>query len=436
MQRRGWRRFAPVAGVGLALAAGAALRLSFHTDIEWKSDEKAIYLAALKIANTGAWPAIGLPSSIGAPCPGLSLWVFGALAKLTGARSPPDLAEAVQAMNVAALAAFAFFGSTAPPSNRRALWLWAAALWAVNPIAVILERKIWNPSILPLPLVAMLWAWWLRRNPVAAFAWGLLGALMAQIHMGVAFLALALAGWTWAHEKGAFRWRPFLAGSLIGALPAVPWIIAMARTAGAGAHLWLRDPSISFYLRWPTQFFGYSARYTLGGHDFARFLTGPKIAGVPTYLMGAMQLALALLTAFVAWRAVRTLYRTGSPPLRALFLGDTPETLLATAALWGYGGLLTLLTFVGFGSYRHYMIVVTPMMALWTAMTVSLGDGKAPRRRAPAILAALVVLQAGMSFGLLAYIDRKDVIAGEFGASWKAQQDRSPARQAGGGPPG
>jgi hypothetical protein len=407
--------------MGLALAIGAALRLSFHQDIEWKADEKAIYLAARAIASTNVWPAIGLPSSIGAPCPGLSLWIFGALAKLTGAHTAPDLAQAVQAMNVAALAAFALFGLTAPPPNQRAPWLWAVALWAANPIAVILERKIWNPSILPLPLVGLLWAWWLRRNRAAAFVWGALGALMAQIHMGVAFFAAALALWTWIHDKNAFHWRAFLAGCLTGALPAIPWAIAMARTGGAGARLRLTDPSVSFYLRWPTQFFGYSARYTLGGRDFAEFLRWPKIAGVSTWLMGAMQLALVVLALFVAWRALRRLYQTGSPPLSALLLGDRPETLLVTAAFWGYGGLLTLLTGVGFGSYRHYMIVVTPIVALWTALAVTFGDHKAPRRRAPAILAALVILQAGMSLGLLAYIDHKGVIAGEFGAGWKAQ---------------
>jgi hypothetical protein len=420
-------RLAPMAGVGLALAVGAALRLSFHADIEWKADEKAIYFAARRIAETGVWPAIGLPSSIGAPCPGLSLWVFGALDKLTSARTPPDLAEAVQTLNVAALAAFALFGLTTRPASRRTAWLWAVALWAANPIAIILERKIWNPSILPLPLVALLWAWRLRRNSVAAFAWGALGALMAQIHMGVALFAPALAVWTWVHDKG-LRWRPFLAGSLAGALPALPWMIAMLGAGGAGARLRPTDPSISFYLRWPTQFFGYSARYTLGGPGFADFLKTPQIAGVSTWLVGAAQLALVALAALVAWRAFRRIYRTGSPPLAALLIGDAPETLLVTAALWGYGGLLTLLTFVGFGSYRHYMIIATPMMALWTAMAVDFGDHEAPRPLAPAILAALVVLQAGMSLGLLAYIDHKGVIAGEFGPSWKAQQGRWVAR--------
>jgi len=109
-------------------------------------------------------------------------------------------------------------------------------------------------------------------------------------------------------------------------------------------------------------------------------------------------------------------------PLRTLMLGDSEETVLITAAFWGYGGLLTAITFIGAGSYRHYMIVITPLMALWTAMAVIWACQDARRAGARTILATLVVCQALMSFGLLSYIHQKGVIPGEFGASWRAQQ--------------
>jgi hypothetical protein len=415
------RSLAPLAGLALALAAGAALRLMFHTDIEWKADEQWSFLHARQMLGTGSWPPVGMPSSVGAPNPGLSLWVFAGLTKLTNANKPPDLAGAVQVLNVLALLAFAVFAFVAVPRARREPWLWAAALWAVNPVAIILERKIWPPSVLPLASVALIWAWWCRRHPLAAFAWGALAALMAQIHMGVAFLAVALAAWTVMHDRKAFPWRSWLAGSLVGALPAVPWLLEMLRH-GSGAHSHLTAPSVSFYMRWFAQFFGYGAQYTLGGKAFGDYLAGPRLDGVASHAMLAVQIVLALAALLTLIRVGRAVLGRRRTPLRTLLLGDSSETVLITAAFWGYGGLLTLITFIGAGSYRHYMIVITPIMALWTAMAVIWASQGARWAGPRAILATLVVCQALMSFGLLAYIHQKGVIPGEFGASWRAQQ--------------
>jgi hypothetical protein len=415
-----FRRLAPAAGVALALAAGAALRLGFHQDIEWKADEQWTYGHALAMAAAGGWPPVGMASSIGAPNPGLSLWVFAGLVRLFGVTSPPGLAGAVQVLNVLALAALAAFAYLAIPRRRREPWLWALGLWAVNPVAIILERKIWPPSTLPLPMIGFLAAWWWRRRPVAAFAWGLLGALMAQIHMGVAFLAFAVAAWTLACDRRAFPWIGWLAGSAVGALPALPWLLQVL-DHGAGAHTRLSAPSVSFYMRWFSQFFGYGAQYTLGRRGFADYLAGPRLDGVATHLMGAIQVALAAAAIVVLVRSARAAMRSPPSP-RAILLGDSEETLLIAAAFFGYGGLLTLITFFGAGSYRHYMIVIAPIMALWTAMVVFWSDGGARRPWARPILAGLCALTAAMSLGLLAYIDGKGVIAGEFGASWRAQQ--------------
>jgi hypothetical protein len=96
--------------------------------------------------------------------------------------------------------------------------------------------------------------------------------------------------------------------------------------------------------------------------------------------------------------------------------------VLIAAAFWGYGGLLTLITLGGAGSYRHYMIVVTPILALWTAMAVLWTDRGWRHRLARPILAVICGLAAAVSLGLLAYIDGKGVIDGEFGPSWQAQQ--------------
>jgi hypothetical protein len=97
-----------------------------------------------------AWLWLGMPSSVNLPNPGLSLWVFAGLSWIFDANTPPELARAVQSLNATALVAFVVFAFAAIPKDRREPWLWAAALWAVNPVEVIYERKIWPPSVLPL----------------------------------------------------------------------------------------------------------------------------------------------------------------------------------------------------------------------------------------------------------------------------------------------
>jgi hypothetical protein len=422
------RRLAPLAGVALALAAGAALRLIFPTDIEWKADEQWTYVHAAQMLHGGGWPPIGMPSSVGAPNPGLSLWVFAGIDRLFAIRSPPDLAHAIALLNVAALALFAAFAFLAVAPAKREPWLWAVALWAVNPVAIILERKIWPPSVLPLAAVALIWAWWGRKSWPAAFAWGALAALMAQVHMGVALFALALAAWTWAQDRRAFPWTPWLAGSVVGALPALPWLLAMLGH-GSGARLHLTAPSVSFYMRWVSQFFGYGAQYTLGKAGFADFLAGPQLGGFATHLLAAVQIALIAAAVGVLVRGGRTLVGKGSPKVRSLVFGDSPETLLITAAVWGYGGLLTATTFIGAGSYRHYMIVITPIMALWTAMTVLWSDGGWKQGRARTILLVLCVGQAAISLALFSYLHGHGGVQGEFGLSWRAQQPGFVARR-------
>jgi hypothetical protein len=417
------RRWGPLAGLALALIAGAALRLGFYGVIEWKADEQWTFVHAQAMAATGAniaqWPPIGMPSSVGAPNPGLSLWVFTWLMQL-GAKTPPDLARAVQMLDVLALLAFAAFGLFAIPKERREPWLWAAALWAVNPASIILERKIWTPSVLPLPAVATLWAWRYRRHPAAAFAWGMLGALMAQIHLGAGFFAAALMVWTLIADRRAFPWIGWLTGSVVGALPAIPWALDLAQ------HAWPhgppRPPAASFYLRWPNFLLGNGPEYTLNRAGFADFLREPRLNGLATHLAGALQVLLIGVTALLAIRATLKLLRDRGMPLQALFLGDSPETVLTAASFWGYGGLLTLITFAGAGSYRHYMEIVAPLMALWTALFALWTDKGGRWRLARPSLVALCAAQAALSLLLLVYIDRVGATTGDFGVSWKAQQ--------------
>ena len=412
-----WAWLPPLAFV----AAGAALRLTFPYDIEFKGDERGFFESARAIAAGHAWPWIGPDTSIGSPAAPMSSWILGAMAWASGAATPPDLARCVQISNIVALAVFAF-GAWRMAAPLRTTWLWAAALWAVNPIAVILERKIWNPSLLPLPAVLCYFAWLARRRPWAAFAWGLLGAVITQIHTGGGFLALSLAIWALLREPRAFPWLPWAAGSLVGAAPAIPWLAHLAAFHGLAGHKGLRPPNPGFYLRFFIQPFGFGADYSLGKRAFVDFLAWPRLGTTATWLVGVLHLALVVLTLNVFIRGGRAFWASGGLTWRAVFLGRDAADTLVCAALWGYGGFLTLITLGAADSHRHYLELVAPLMALWCARTVLIGappDGLAAAR---VVLPALCAIQLAISGSLLVYIDQRQVIPGDYGTIWRAQK--------------
>jgi hypothetical protein len=410
--------------IAACLLAGAALRLIFPSDIEYKEDESWLFEHARALVEGAPWPWSGMTLSNSTLQPGLSVWLMGALAYLRGVTTPPQLASAVQTANVMALALFCLFILSGVPRQRREIWLWAAALWAVDPIAIILERKIWLPSMLPLPAVVFYAAWWWRRIPAAAFAWGALGVVLPQIHLGAALLAGAIAVWTLGCDRAEFPWKPWLAGSIVGALPALPWLIDMLGNAGDLPARW-RGPNPTYFLRWATQPFGFGLQYSLGPTDFRAFLETPQIAGIPIWLIGALHLVLGALMLLAFVRAAAGLRKT-VPPRRLLysvFLGRDRETVLIGAALWGYGTLLTLLTIGRLNANRHYLVIVMPIMALWCARLVFAGDAKSAYRQARIILATLCLVQLALSASVLLYIRDRQVIHGEFGATWRAQQN-------------
>ncbi len=415
--------------VALALAAGIALRLAYPGDIEWKADERWLFEQARAVLAGAPWPQFGLPTSVQGVNPPLSAWVFVALAWLSGAASPPELARAVQALNAAAPLALLLFAWRAVPAQEREPWAWAAALWAVNPLGVMFERKIWPPSLLPIFVVALVAAWWHRRSALGSFLFGLLAALLAQIHLAVALLAAALALWALMDDRRSLRWGPLIVGIALGALPALPWLMDLAQS-GAG-HTRLRFPIPTFWVRWLMQPFGFGAEYTLGLAQFREFLTGPIIAGAPTHMVGFLHAALAVLALGIYFRAARAVYLQGPPPARRVFIGGSPAGVLVNAVFWGYGAMLTLITVAGAGSHRHYLIPVAPMMALWVARLAAFGDGGALGRRGRLLLVGLCIAGALVSASLLRYIHVTQVIHGEYGPTWAAQETgRAPPTRA------
>ena len=124
----------------------------------------------------------------------------------------------------------------------------------------------------------------------------------------------------------------------------------------------------------------------------------------------------------VMGRAVRISIATPWPGARQALIGNDAETVLINAFLWGYGGLLTLITLIGAGSYRHYLIVAAPVMALWCVRIVGFHEQNRMWSWSRLILASLCIAEAVISAGLLDYIHRTQIIHGEYGPTWRSQQ--------------
>jgi hypothetical protein len=406
-----------VAVVGLlaALAAGAGLRLAYGDDIEYKADEAWTFEHSRATALADPW--VGMPSSVGLPNPGMSLWVFVLLERASGAADPPALARCVQCLNIAALLLLAWFAwrHVAPP--QRELWLWAVALVAVNPLAVLFHRKLWPPCVLPLGTVVFLWAWWYRHHRGAAFVWGLVGICLGQIHMSGFFFAAGFALWTALFGRGGQRpaWGSWLVGTLLGGLPLIPWafqvMLGHGSTHPPNPGRWKHALEGKFWLRWLTEACGFGADYTLEGH-FSDFLAGPRLAGFPTGLTGVLHGVLLVAGLLVLGRAAWHLWRRRGWGLEA----GSPTGLALGASFGGFGLLLTLSCV---SLHRHYMIVLFPLELVWLAWLALLPPGQ--RRLGRGLLLSMCLAQLLISVRLLGYIHASTHLHSEYGTPYSAQ---------------
>ena len=244
----GWRK---VLGfpVLAALVCGIVLRMAWPADMEWKADEQLMFRWASAVGVTEPWPTQGMQSGVRIPNPPLSVWVFVPLARAAG--DPVMLAQIVQVVNVLALFGFAFLGTLpAIPESMRRAWFAGIALQAVNPLAVTLSRKVWAQCLLPAFALAIFSGHAFRRSRTGAFVWGLSGMLAGQVHMSGFFLCAVLAIWTWLSERRLddrrlrARWMFWFAGSLIAAIPLLPWMTSVMQPGSGPARDWTatREP--------------------------------------------------------------------------------------------------------------------------------------------------------------------------------------------------
>lgn len=417
-------------GLVLALAVGAALRLAWPADMEYKREEAWTFERTQHVGRDEPFPWVGMLNSARVPQPGMSLWVYLALGTAFQVHEPVELCRASQALNVAALVLLAVFVWTCVPPADRAAWVWATALVAVNPLAVLFHRKIWPPSVTPIFTLFFLAAWWHRHGRRGAALWGMAGSLLGQVHPVGLIFAAGYAGWARLFDRRPLPWRYWLAGAALGALPLLPWAAAVA---DGPAHakkpvqrLWHVCEG-KFWTRWATEPFGVSLHYALED-DFGDFLASPRIGGRRTYLVAGLHVVLLMSAATVGLRAARRLWanRAAWP---AAWVGRESETAFTVAAgMWGFGLLFTL---SAAPIHRHYMTITFPLMFLWVARLALGGPAASLRERLSpgsallsgrALLASLWAAQLGITVCFLSYVHSNlREIRGDYGAPYRAQ---------------
>lgn len=407
--------------VAAAIAVGALLRFGWLSDMEYKGDERWSFERSQLVGTAEPWPTLGMPSSVGLRNPGLSVWVFVALAKVFAIHRPVSLDRAVVACNVSAFVLLFAFIVRKVRSDEREPWLWGLALAAVNPIAVLLERKIWAQSVLPIFCVFFLIGWLRRNRWWGAFVWGLVGAMLGQVHMAGFFFCAGFFGWElcagrWRASPGErTRWMAWLAGTALGVVPLVPWAHYVLTTHHAEAFAWSQVASFRFYRLWLSDALGLGLDYSLG-RQYLDFLRYPIVGAGDTYpalylqgLSFSVGVYVAACAGLSLWRA-RGQWRGGLGALTRA----SEAAYAGAAAVVGYGGLLTA---TGLNVWRHYMIVTFPLE--WTTLAcVALASVRRPHRW----LAVLWTAQLALSLTFLGYIhEHHGAVQGDYGRAFQWQ---------------
>ncbi len=426
-----WRRQVPKSWkifLGITLILGVLLRTIWGSDIEYKSDEHFMFERTQKVGVSEELPLLGMPSGVGTRNPAMSIWVFLGLKHLFFAENPPELARSVEILNILALIGLLLFSLKCVEQKERTAWFWTIALASVNPLAVLLQRKIWAQSTLPFFCVLLLIGWWKRNKKWGAFLFGLIGILIGQIHMSGFFFSAALFSWTFffSHyltERKNIGWTPFCIGLILGFFPLIPWIQYFFENQESSTSLVTffaqSDRKVLltslFWQHWVTDPSGLGIWYSLGVQHFTEFLKYPQILDTPTYLVAFAHIGIGVILVSVL---IQTLLKIWNSPQiwKSAWIGaDSDSSFLRNSALCGYGILLSI---AGIFIYRHYLIITFPFESLWLAQ-ITLRNSKKPK----VILSLLWIFQLLITSSFLVYIhENGGAPGGDYGVGYQFQK--------------
>ena len=332
------------------VVAGSALRLAAPHEFEFKADEARMVDLVRDARATGDLPWLGMATSQGVRNPGMSVWPFVALSYVFGADAF-GLTQSVRVLSALALIAATAFAWWRLRGDDQRIWLAGVLLAAVNPMEIVLQRKLWAQSILPIFALLLLWLWMDRkRSWQHAAGLGAVAAVIAQVHpSGMFVVAALLAGALWDPERRRVRWAAAALGFAALAWPLYFWVadvfeMVIGATPGgsfpASPKTWLLNVvSFRYVHLLLSNVAGIAMRHSLGSH-FAAFVAHPVVF--------VAHVALIVMTLFALGR---WLVRRCPLPVNEL------KPLLA----WGLLGAGILMTAAGVFVQRHYYLGLFPL---------------------------------------------------------------------------
>lgn len=362
--------------IWIALVLGLFLRVAWPTLAEFKLDEATVVRRAMAIAWKGEFPAAGMSSSIGMANLPLTLYLTAIPLRIWA--DPVAAVVFIGLLN--GLAVVACYGLGKRYFNHAVGGI-AAFLFAVNPWAILLARKIW-PRILPLVTVAFIAA--LLAVFVHRRRWALVGAFAALVALiglqleGIAFIpVLTLCLLVFWKEVPI---RPLLVGIAVFALALAPYGIHDA------LHGWPNLRTFWEFVHIKESFFSWDALrhafiltgsaeiHTMAGSRYPEYLGGlPRLWWLNSGMMGLLGLALV----YAVVRAFR-----GTPESRRTFL----------ILLLGFALPVALRSRSVEPIPLHYLIVVYPVVFLLIAALIDGGYRALPAHYRPAARAVGLLL--------------------------------------------
>lgn len=333
---------------------GIILRLSYLSDMEWKYDQAWMYYHASDLTNTFPWSIVGMKSGGGIVNPAFGLWIFGLMSFF--GKTPVELVTIVSLLNIFSLLIliyFVFKKLTGVEADRLKKTI---VLVSVSPMAILFSRNIWAQDILSFFSTLFIISIYLRQSKWGMFFWGLTGALLGQIHMPGFFYALGVLFFFIIYDfrKGQrSHWVFWIIGSIIGALPLIPWLIHIINQPFVTST---PDPNNSgiiefkhifkfrFYTYMMLESLGIHLKYSLGEH-FWQFIKWPS----NSYFIGIIHLFLT----YIGFYALIGFFKNIKNELKSNHSMD----VIAAACWFGGGAALTIL---GLKMHPHYIIVAFP----------------------------------------------------------------------------
>ncbi len=395
----------------ICLALGVILRVIWVSDMEWKDDEKLMYELAYKHGSTNEFPSVGMMSGGGVVNPGISVAFFALLSKVS--TSPLGLARGVQWMNVAALFILLWFIYKKVEEKQRLIWLLGLALAAVSPMAILFSRKIWAQDMLPFFTAILIVAIHQRSRVQWAFVYGLLSALIGQIHMSGFFLAFGWGVFSLLYDlyhRRKIQYAAIVTGGLVGVIPMIPWLNYIS-THKQGSYLILDHVlQFRFYIYSFLDALGLNLVYTFE-KEINAFYQYPGF-----YLVAVIYLLLSGAALFTLWLMGRWIFDflrsiQDNGMLKVLF--NCSEARFYTQGI--FIGLGLLMTFSGTEIYAHYLICIFPFTYIWLSRLFEKQIG---------LFKGIVICQAVLSVLFLLYVHQNNGIRdGDYGITYKAQQN-------------